>query len=51
MLGWMGADVSPNKDGSIERFTIVSSDKRRGPNDGSLCKGKFMGNLNKVQEI
>uniref|UniRef100_T1PI33 peptidylprolyl isomerase n=1 Tax=Musca domestica TaxID=7370 RepID=T1PI33_MUSDO len=55
MLGWMGADVSPNKDGSIERFTIVSSDKRRGPNDGSLCKahitGKYDGKVFEERDV
>ncbi|XP_013102082.2 FK506-binding protein 59 isoform X2 [Stomoxys calcitrans] len=55
MLGWKGADVSPNKDGSIERFTIVSSDKRRSPNDGSLCKahitGKYDGKVFDEREV
>lgn len=40
MLGWRGEDVSPNKDGSIERFIVVSSDKKRSPAEGGLVKGK-----------
>ncbi|XP_018794277.1 PREDICTED: FK506-binding protein 59 [Bactrocera latifrons] len=48
MLGWKGEDVSPNKDGSIERFILESSDKKRSPAEGSLVKvhliGKYNGN-------
>lgn len=49
MLGWRGEDVSPNKDGSIERFIVVSSDKKRSPAEGGLVKvhliGKYNGNI------
>lgn len=39
MLGWMGEDISPNSDGSIERFIVENSEKRRTPNEGAFIKG------------
>lgn len=41
MLGWMGEDISPNRDGSIERFIVESSEKKRTPNEGAFVKGIF----------
>lgn len=40
MLGWKGEDLSPDSDGSIERFIVQSSEKRRSPSEGALVKGK-----------
>lgn len=41
MLGWKGEDISPNSDGSIERFIVSHSEKKRTPNEGSFVKGMF----------
>lgn len=40
LLGWKGQDISPGMDGSIERFIIKSSEKRRNPDNDSIVKGK-----------
>lgn len=39
LLGWKGQDISPGMDGSIERFIIKSSEKRRNPDNDSIVKG------------
>ncbi|XP_036321003.1 FK506-binding protein 59-like [Rhagoletis pomonella] len=55
MLGWHGEDVSPNKDGSIERYIIESSDKKRSPGEGALVKvhltGKYNGNTFEDRDV
>ncbi|XP_065355698.1 FK506-binding protein 59 [Calliphora vicina] len=43
MLGWMGEDISPNSDGSIERFIVESSEKKRTPNEGAFVKAHITG--------
>lgn len=45
MLGWMGEDISPNTDGSIERFIVQKSEKKRSPNEGSFVKGNLQCNF------
>lgn len=43
MLRWMGEDISPNSDGSIERFIVENSEKKRTPNDGAFVKAHITG--------
>lgn len=38
----MGEDISPNRDGSIERFIVESSEKKRTPNEGAFVKGMYI---------
>ncbi|XP_054744105.1 FK506-binding protein 59 isoform X1 [Anastrepha obliqua] len=55
MLGWKGEDVSPNKDGSIERYIVEVSDKKRSPGEGALVKahitGKYNGNIFEDRDV
>lgn len=55
MLGWKGEDLSPNHDGSIERFIIVPSEKKRSPSDGAMVKvhltGKQEGRIFEEREV
>ncbi|XP_067620323.1 FK506-binding protein 59 [Eurosta solidaginis] len=46
LLGWKGEDLSPNKDGSIERFIMKVSDKKRSPGEGALVKVHLIGKYN-----
>ncbi|XP_037919756.1 FK506-binding protein 59 isoform X2 [Hermetia illucens] len=43
MLGWKGEDVSPESDGSIEKFVLNKSDKKISPNDGAHVKIHLIG--------
>lgn len=53
MLGWKGEDVSPESDGSIEKFVLNNSDKKISPNDGAHVKREypFFHLNNKINEI
>lgn len=39
VLGWKGEDISPLKDGAIERCQIKAGDGFTSPNDGALVEG------------
>ena len=41
VLGWKGEDISPKKDGAIERYLITSGEGYSTPNDGSLVEGNY----------
>ena len=41
MLGWSGMDVSPDKDGSIEKIQLKKETMITSPNDGALVDGKI----------
>lgn len=41
LLGWKGEDLSPEQDGSVQRFIIKASEKRRNPDSDSAVKGKL----------
>lgn len=55
MLGWKGQDLSKDGDGSIERFIVVKSDKKKTPNDGAFVKchitGRFEGRVIEDRDI
>lgn len=41
MLAWKAQDVSPNRDGAIERHVVVKSDRpKKTPKDGVLVNGE-----------
>lgn len=42
VLGWKGEDLSPNKDGSIERYQISAGEGYATPNDGALVDGEII---------
>ncbi|XP_008547908.1 FK506-binding protein 59 isoform X1 [Microplitis demolitor] len=47
VLDWVGEDLSPNLDASIQRFQIVSGSKEDGyPNDGALVDIHLVGKYN-----
>lgn len=46
MIDWKGEDLSPDKDGSIERYQIVQGKDVIKPQDGALVNGEY--NLKKV---
>ncbi|XP_074096139.1 FK506-binding protein 59kD isoform X1 [Cotesia typhae] len=47
VLDWIGEDLSPNKDASIQRFQIVAGNKDDGhPNDGALVQIHLVGKYN-----
>lgn len=40
MLDWRGEDLSPNKDGGIERVEVLTpGEGHTTPNDGALVEG------------
>lgn len=40
MIDWKGEDVSPKKDGGIEKFIVQSGEGYTTPNDGAIVEGK-----------
>lgn len=40
MISWKGEDLSPNKDGSIERYQVTPGEGYSTPNDGALVDSK-----------
>ncbi|XP_034942367.1 FK506-binding protein 59 isoform X2 [Chelonus insularis] len=46
MLDWTGEDISPNMDGSIERFQIVQGSGSDYPNDSALVNIHLVGKYN-----
>lgn len=48
VLGWKGEDISPKKDGTIERLQIKSGDGYDMPNDGALVEIHLEGRVNGI---
>ncbi|CAL7944557.1 unnamed protein product [Xylocopa violacea] len=46
MIDWKGEDLSPNQDGSIERYQIVQGKSYTTPNDGALVNVHLTGSYN-----
>lgn len=46
MLGWSGMDISPDKDGSIEKNMLRKGTDMTSPNDGALVNGMFINIIN-----
>lgn len=42
VLSWSGEDISPRKDGSIERSQIKPGEGFSTPNDGALVEGELL---------
>lgn len=42
VLDWMGEDVSPDKDGSIEKNQIIQGEGYTSPNEGAIVTGKLL---------
>lgn len=42
VLDWMGEDISPNNDGSIEKIQIVEGEGYTTPNEGAIVDGKWI---------
>jgi FK506-binding protein 4/5 len=55
LLGWKGQDLSKDGSGSIERFIITKSDKKKTPNDGAHVKvhliGKYEGRVFEERDL
>lgn len=55
VLGWKGEDLSPKKDGSIERFQITAGEGYSTPNDGGLVEvhleGKYEGKIFEQRDV
>lgn len=39
MISWSGEDISPKKDGGIERYQITPGEGYSSPNEGALVEG------------
>jgi len=46
VLGWKGEDLSPKKDGGVERFQITAGEGYSTPNDGALVDVHLEGKYN-----
>ncbi|GJQ77441.1 FKBP59 [Trypoxylus dichotomus] len=46
VIGWKGEDLSPGKDGGIERLQITPGDGYSTPNDGAMVEVKLIGEYN-----
>lgn len=42
MIDWKGEDLSPEKDGSIERFVITAGKGYATPAEASLVRGNYI---------
>lgn len=42
MIEWKGEDISPKKDGGIEKFQIKAGEGYTTPNDGALVEGMYI---------
>lgn len=42
MIDWKGEDLSPKKDGGIEKITIQSGEGYTTPNDGAIVEGECL---------
>lgn len=40
VIDWIGEDISPQKDGTIERYQITAGEGYSTPNDGAFVEGK-----------
>ena len=45
VISWKGEDLSPNSDGSIERYQVNAGDGFTSPNDGAMVEVKLVGKL------
>lgn len=41
VIDWKGEDLSPGKDGGIEKLQITPGEGYSNPNDGAVCEGNF----------
>lgn len=41
MIDWKGEDLSPDKDGSIERYQMIQGKDYITPQEGALVNGKY----------
>ncbi|KAK5644086.1 hypothetical protein RI129_007931 [Pyrocoelia pectoralis] len=48
VLGWEGEDLSPKKDGSIERFIVEAGEGYTTPNDGAQVEVHLVGKYNET---
>ncbi|KAK9710731.1 FKBP-type peptidyl-prolyl cis-trans isomerase [Popillia japonica] len=46
VLGWKGEDLSPSKDGGIERLQLTAGDGYSTPNEGAIVEVKLVGEYN-----